>query len=263
MESEPPVLREQTKTDKFFNLFICFYRFLTEKFFWPRNYAAYAETPSLYLKDREKQTSTHKMWHTGNFTGVILDWDRKEPYLMSKRRAERVVSTSGGVIIQIYPDPIWFSVAYFIFFWLLPLPFSAYFYFKKVLSGPIKRLNYSFLVECSKGANLQKERPLLRGAEIIQDHIHLFYDRSLNIEIFPPPSDFVVFVCGEERKVAGIGYAETRRDFADVVRLMLRSSVNAGEEVRIYYIPRKEPIKDSHGNPAQGFKNVLAKNSTK
>ena len=87
--------------DKFLNLFICFYRFLTEKSFWPRNYAAYAEIPSLYIKDREKQTPTHKVWYTGNFTGAILDHEREEPYLMSKRRAECVFQNKGTLIPRI------------------------------------------------------------------------------------------------------------------------------------------------------------------
>ncbi len=261
MNSEILVLWKQTRKDKFLNLFICFYRFLTEKFFWPRNYAAYAELSDLRLIDKEKQTPNHKMWYTGKFIGEIMS---DQPSPMSKRRAERVVSSfSGGKVVQISQDPFWFHIAHFVFFYILPLPFSVYLYFKGKISGPIKRLNYSFLVECSKGANLQKEIPVFRGAEIIQNHIYLFYDRPLNIEIFPPPSDFAVFVCGEEKKVVGIEYAGTHRDFPNIVRLMLTTSVNAGEEVRVYYVPRKEPIKDLQGNPAQGFSNFLVRNSTK
>ena len=246
-----PSIGKPTRMHKFLNVFICFYRFLTEKFLWPRNYAVYAELPDLFqVIDKEEQRPNRKMWYTGKFSGAIFDTESEQPSPMSKRRAERLVSSfSGGKVKQISPDPVWFSVTYFIFFWILPLPFSAYFYFKRVLSGPINRLNYSFLVKCSKGANLQEESLVIRGAEIIQNQIYLFYDRALNTERFPPFSDFLVLVCGEERKVNGMGYAGTRRDFPDIVRLMLITSVDAGEEVKVFYVPREDSIEDLHGNP--------------
>ena len=44
---------------------------------------------------------------------------------------------------------------------------------------------------------------------------------------------------------------------------MLIASVDAGEKVRIFYIPRKVPSEDLKGNPAQGLNNFLVKNSTR
>jgi len=262
VKSEPPVPWKQTKMDKFLNLFICLYRYLTEKFVWPRNYAVYAELTDLGLIDKEKQKPNRKVWYTGDFVGTI---ESEQPYPMSKRRAERIVSSfSGGATMQISPDPPWFRIIQFVFgLFPLPIPIRFWFSFRKPFSRFTRELKYSFLVERLKGANLEKERPILLGAEVIQNQLLLLYDRELNIEKFPPFSDFLVLVRGEERKVNVVGYAGTRKDFPDIVRLMLITSVNAGEEVRIYYAPRKECIEDSKGNSAQGFKNVLVRNSTK
>ena len=270
MNSEMPSIGKPTRMDKFLNLFICFYRHLTEKFLWPRNYAVYAELPNLsQIIDKDTKTNP-KYWYTGKFNGPVLDMEREEPFPMSKRRAERVASTStfsGGVVMQISPDPVWFSIAYFIFFVILPLPISvsisAYFYFKRVLSGPIDRLNYSFLVKRSEGASLQNERPVLQCAEIIQNQICLYYDRELNIERFPPFSDFAVYVRGNKRKITSMGYAGPCEGFPNAVRLTLIASVDAGKEVRISYVPREEPIEGLYGNPSQGFSNILVKNSTR
>ena len=251
--------------DEFLNLFICLYRYLTEKFVWPRNYAVYAELTGLGLIDKEKQKPNRKVWYTGDFVGTIIDLESEQPYPMSKRRAERIVSSfSGGATMQIFPDPLWFRIIQFVFGLLpLPIPIRLWFSFRKPFSRFTRELKYSFLVECLKGASLEKERPVLLGAEVIQNQLLLLYDRELNIEKFPPFSDFLVLVRGEERKVNVVGYAGTRKDFPDIVRLMLITSVNAGEEVRIYYAPRKKCIEDSKGNSAQGFKNVLVRNSTK
>ena len=247
------------------NVFICCYRYLTEKFLWPRNYAVYREWPNPFqLIDKEEQRLNPKMWYTGKFNGQIIDIKSEQPFQMSKRRAERVASSfPGGRIKQISPDPFWFSVIYPLIFDFFPFSLltRGYSSFKKI-SPFIDRLNCSFQVKCAKGADLQKERPTLQGAEITLNQVHLLYDRELNIENFPPPSDFSVFVCGERREVGSIGYGGTRENFPDIVRLMLATSVSAGEEVRIFYVPRKEPIEDLHGNPSQSF-DIFIKNSTK
>lgn len=267
MNSEIPSIGKPTRMDKFLNLFICFYRYLTEKFLWPRNYAVYAELPNLsQIIDKDTKTN-RKYWYTGKFNGTTVDMESEQPFPMSKRRAERVVSTFlGGRVKRISPNPPWFIIVYTLVFEILPLPLliliRGYSYFREATPF-IKKLNYSFLVKCSGGANLQKEGPVFKGAEIIQNQICLYYDRELNTEQFPPFSDFAVFVCEEERKINSMGYAGPYEGFPTTVRLTLISSVDAGEEVRIFYIPRKIPIEDLKGNSAQGLDNVLVKNSTR
>ena len=267
MNSEPPFLMEPTRMHRFLNVFICFYRYLTEKFIWPRNYAVYVEFPDLRQITNKDTKTNRKFWYTGKFSGTIVDWESEQHFSMSKRRAERVESSfSGGRVKRISADPLWFLVAYTLVFKIIPSPLliliSGYSYWG-VVSPFIKKFNYSFLVKCSRGANLQKERPILQGAEVIQNQICLLYDRALNIEQFPPFSDFAVFVREEERKINSMGYAGPCEGFPNTVRLTLIASVSAGEEVRIFYIPRKIPIEDLKGNSAQGLDNVLVKNSTR
>ena len=59
------------------------------------------------------------------------------------------------------------------------------------------------------------------------------------------------------------GYAGSCEGFQNTVLLTLIASVDAGEEVRTFYIPRKVPSEDLKGNPAQGLNNVLVKDSTR
>ena len=268
MKSEPPSFLPPTKIRKFLNLFICLYRYLTEKSFWPKNYAAYIEVNRLFrIIDKNNQIPNRKAWYTGNFTGIIIDVNSEQPFPMSKHRAERLVSSlSGGKVVKIAPDPIWFSVLCFIFhlaadYTVHPLV-NGCINLKNIISEYAERLSGP-AKKCSGSTDSQNGGPVFLGALVIQNQLYLHYDRELNQEIFPPFSDFKILVCGKRRRVGGMGYAGTRKGFLDMLLVILETSVSAGEEVKISYQPSNVSIGDLKGNSVRPVKDVLVRNFTR